>query len=174
MSRILLIAALICLTCLSIRTQTAANPPATAVLSPNHGENASLQGTVTENPAKPKAAKANVGKRDLLENRMKRSVHKYQTPPGDTSRSREITVKAHAYCINGMTSRGVATRTGVIAVDPRVIPYGSKIYVPGYGWGTALDTGGDIVGNTIDIWMPTRGQCMNWGTKIVKIKVVMP
>ena len=73
-----------------------------------------------------------------------------------------------------MTSRGVQTRVGVIAVDPRIIPYGSKIYIPGYGWGTALDTGGAIKGNTIDIWMPTYNQCIQWGVRDLTIKVVKP
>ena len=73
-----------------------------------------------------------------------------------------------------MTSRGVQTRVGVIAVDPNVIPYGSKIYVPGYGWGTALDTGGAIKGNVIDIWMPTYNQCIQWGVRDLTIKVVKP
>ena len=136
----------------------------------NFDEN-SIYGTVIDSnpPPQPK-----VVKRDLLENRQKRNVNKYQQAPANTSNVRELKVRVSSYCLGGMTSRGVQTRVGVIAVDPNVIPYGSKIYVPGYGWGTALDTGGAIKGNTIDIWMPTYGQCMQWGVRYLTIKVVKP
>lgn len=136
----------------------------------NFNEN-SIYGTVIDSnpPPQPK-----VVKRDLLENRQKRNVNKYQQAPANTSNVRELKVRVSSYCLGGMTSRGVQTRVGVIAVDPNIIPYGSKIYVPGYGWGTALDTGGAIKGNTIDIWMPTYGQCMQWGVRYLTIKVVKP
>ncbi len=136
----------------------------------NFDEN-SIYGTVIDSnpPPQPK-----VVKRDLLENRQKRNVNKYQQAPANTSNVRELKVRVSSYCLGGMTSRGVQTRVGVIAVDPNIIPYGSKIYVPGYGWGTALDTGGAIKGNTIDIWMPTYGQCMQWGVRYLTIKVVKP
>ena len=136
----------------------------------NSDEN-SIYGTVIESSTPPPPK---VVKRDLLENRQKRSVHKYQQAPANTSNVRELKVRVSSYCLGGMTSRGVQTRVGVIAVDPNVIPYGSKIYVPGYGWGTALDTGGAIRGNTIDIWMPTYNQCMQWGVRYLTIKVVKP
>ena len=131
-------------------------------------EEGSLTGTVTQTP---KARKTTT---DLLKARKKREGHIYQNAPQDTSKQYQLTVKSHAYCLRGLTSRGVPTRMGVIAVDPKVIPYGSKIYIPGYGWGTALDTGGAIKGNTIDIWMPTYSQCMDWGTRNIKITVVKP
>ena len=136
----------------------------------NFDEN-SIYGTVIDSnpPPQPK-----VVKRDLLENRQKRNVNKYQQAPANTSNVRELKVRVSSYCLGGMTSRGVQTRVGVIAVDPNIIPYGSKIYVPGYGWGTALDTGGAIKGNTIDIWMPTYSQCIQWGVRDLTIKVVKP
>ena len=136
----------------------------------NFDEN-SIYGTVIDSnpPPQPK-----VVKRDLLENRQKRNVNKYQQAPANTSNVRELKVRVSSYCLGGMTSRGVQTRVGVIAVDPNVIPYGSKIYVPGYGWGTALDTGGAIKGNVIDIWMPTYNQCIQWGVRDLTIKVVKP
>lgn len=84
---------------------------------------------------------------------------------------RKITVMASAYCLRGLTARGTGVEYGTIAVDPRVIPLGSKIYVPGYGWGRALDTGGAIRGNVIDIWLPTSGQCFSWGVRPVTITV---
>lgn len=131
-------------------------------------EKASIKGTVTQ------TTKARKTTTNLLQVRKKRESHIYQEAPKDTSKQYQLTVKSHAYCIRGLTSRGVPTRTGVIAVDPRVIPYGSKIHIPGYGWGTALDTGGSIKGNTIDIWMPTYSQCIDWGTRNIKITVIKP
>lgn len=83
-----------------------------------------------------------------------------------------ITVQAYAYCYHSRTATGSFADNGTIAVDPKVIPLGSKIYVPGYGWGKALDTGGAIKGNKIDIWFPTERQCYSWGVRTVKIKVV--
>ena len=60
----------------------------------------------------------------------------------------------------------------VIAVDPNVIPLGSKVYVEGYGEATAADTGGAIKGNKIDVHVPSKSQAKNWGVKSVKVKVL--
>ncbi|MHB2019119.1 MAG: 3D domain-containing protein [Candidatus Xenobia bacterium] len=87
---------------------------------------------------------------------------------------RLFTVWASAYALYGRTSRGTRVCQGTIAVDPRIIPYGSKIYVPGYGWGTALDCGGAILGSRIDLWMPSNSACYNWGVRKVTIRVLPP
>lgn len=84
---------------------------------------------------------------------------------------REISVMAYSYCLNGRTASGRYTAPGIVAVDTRVIPMGSKLYIPGYGWGVAADTGGAIVGNKIDVWYPSLAQCYQWGVRPVKIKV---
>ena len=55
-----------------------------------------------------------------------------------------------------------------------MIPLGSRMYVPGYGWGIAADTGGMIIGNKIDLWRPTTADCYSWGVRRVKIKVFPP
>lgn len=59
----------------------------------------------------------------------------------------------------------------VIAVDPSVIPLGSKVYVEGYGFAIAADKGGAIKGNKIDLFFPKTEQANQWGRKTVKIKV---
>lgn len=171
MNRLLTAAVLTIALIASTHTVSTANTPSSVTLC-EQSEGA-IQGSVTSENRQTDR-KQTSPKRDLLENRQKRYNLTHQNPQVDMSRAKEMTVKSHAYCINGMTSRGVTTRRGVIAVDPRVIPYGSKIYVPNYGWGTALDTGGSIKGNTIDLWMPTRSQCMQWGTRTIKIKVITP
>ena len=85
---------------------------------------------------------------------------------------RQITVMSTAYCLRGLTARGTSVNYGTIAVDPRIIPMGSKVYIPGYGWGRALDTGGAIRGNIIDLWFPTSGQCYQWGCRKITITVM--
>lgn len=84
---------------------------------------------------------------------------------------RSLNVMAYSYCLSGRTASGRATAPGIVAVDTRVIPMGSKLYIPGYGWGVAADTGGAINGNKIDVWFPTLGQCYQWGVRPVTIKV---
>ena len=89
-------------------------------------------------------------------------------------RTRPLRVRATAYAIHGRTASGSHTVHGTIAVDPRIIPIGTRIFVPGYGWGKALDTGGGVRGNVIDLWMPTSRQCYQWGNRHVEILVEAP
>lgn len=90
--------------------------------------------------------------------------------------TRTLTVVATGYSsqdpgVNHVTSTGARLRKGVIAVDPSVIPYGSKIYVPGYGYGTALDTGGGIKGNRLDLAFNSRAEALNFGRRSVTIRI---
>jgi 3D (Asp-Asp-Asp) domain-containing protein len=89
----------------------------------------------------------------------------------ESGEAREMSVNAYAYCLRGRTASGRYTEHGIIAVDPRVIPLGSRVHVPGYGWAIAADTGGAIKGRKIDLWMPTSGHCYRWGVRKVRIKV---
>ncbi|MEI7833712.1 MAG: 3D domain-containing protein [bacterium] len=63
----------------------------------------------------------------------------------------------------GKTCTGDIARRGVIAVDPRVIPLGTRVYVEGYGMAVALDTGGAIKGNIIDVCVDTNAEANRWG-----------
>lgn len=72
----------------------------------------------------------------------------------------------------GMTSSGAMATRGTVAADTSVIPMGSRIFVPGYGAGVVEDTGGDIVGNRIDLWFPTHEEARAWGRKKVRIRLV--
>jgi 3D (Asp-Asp-Asp) domain-containing protein len=60
----------------------------------------------------------------------------------------------------------------VIAVDPKVIPLGTKVYVEGYGEAVAGDTGGAIKGNKIDVHMSTKQKATNWGVRTVKVQIL--
>ena len=84
-----------------------------------------------------------------------------------------MNVVATAYSENGMTSTGQKTSWGTIAVDPKVIPYGTKIYIPCFDKVfVANDCGGAIKGNKIDIFMNTNSQCNNWGRKTIEIQIL--
>lgn len=87
--------------------------------------------------------------------------------------SQTLNVEATAYTYTGnKTATGLVTREGLIAVDPRVIALGSKVYVEGYGYAIAADTGGDIQGQRIDVFFSTLRQCIDWGRRPVHIYVL--
>ncbi|PGA95890.1 3D domain-containing protein [Bacillus wiedmannii] len=99
---------------------------------------------------------------------------------------RELTVVATAYTAdpseNGTYGGRVLTAMGhdltanpnmrIIAVDPKVIPLGSKVWVEGYGEAIAGDTGSAIKGNRIDVLMGSKSKAMNWGRQTVKVKIL--
>lgn len=59
-----------------------------------------------------------------------------------------------------------------IAVDPSIIPLGSKVYIPGYGLAIASDTGGLIKGNRIDLFLNSEDECINWGVQTVSLYLI--
>ncbi|MFT4415970.1 ubiquitin-like domain-containing protein [Fredinandcohnia humi] len=83
-----------------------------------------------------------------------------------------------AYCngCSGYTATGINLRANpnikVIAVDPRVIPLGTKVYVEGYGYAIAADKGTNIKGNKIDVFFPEKSQAYRWGQRTVKIQIL--
>src|SRR5205814_9472253 len=80
-----------------------------------------------------------------------------------------LTVTATAYTLQGQTATGAPVGYGVVAVDPSVIPLGTRMTIPGYGEGVAADTGGAIQGAVIDLWFPTAAEAANWGPRTVTI-----
>jgi 3D (Asp-Asp-Asp) domain-containing protein len=82
---------------------------------------------------------------------------------------KQLTVVATAYSLHGGTASGLPTGPGVVAVDPTVIPLGTRMYIPGYGPGIAADTGTAIKGLRIDLWFPTLQQTYEWGKRTVTI-----
>ena len=89
-----------------------------------------------------------------------------------------IDCKAYSYDIHGRTATGMATQRGLIAVDPRVIPLGTKVYVqsldgkPDYGYAIAADTGGSIKGSIIDMWYPTYAECAANGVRRMRVYIL--
>ncbi|MCM2532840.1 3D domain-containing protein [Neobacillus pocheonensis] len=99
----------------------------------------------------------------------------------NSSSPKEITVKATAYTAScegcsGITATGVNIKANpdarVIAVDPKVIPLGSKVYVEGVGEAIAADTGGAIKGNRIDVFVPSEQNAINFGVKYLKVTIL--
>lgn len=70
------------------------------------------------------------------------------------------------------TASGTWPKRGTLAVDPRVIPLGTKIYIPGYGVGVAEDTGGAVKGNVIDLFFDTRNEAIRWGRRNVTVYIL--
>jgi 3D (Asp-Asp-Asp) domain-containing protein len=83
--------------------------------------------------------------------------------------ARSIVVASTGYSLPGHTATGLPVGWGVVAVDPSVIPLGSKLSIPGYGDGVAADVGSGVRGNDIDLWFPTLGQARAWGRRTVTI-----
>ena len=67
------------------------------------------------------------------------------------------------YALRGSTASGAPVAVDGVAVDPRVIPLGTEVYIEGIGWTVARDTGGVIKGNIIDIWRASRAECIQFG-----------
>jgi 3D (Asp-Asp-Asp) domain-containing protein len=82
-----------------------------------------------------------------------------------------LTVVATGYSIHGHTATGAPTGLGVVAVDPNVIPLGTRLTIPAYGSGVAADTGSAVQGATIDLWFPTVAQARAWGRRTVTISL---
>jgi 3D (Asp-Asp-Asp) domain-containing protein len=80
-------------------------------------------------------------------------------------------VDAVAYHLPGRTASGLPVGVGVIAVDPGVIPLGTRVFVPGYGRAVAADVGSAIRGPIIDLWMPSTAAARAWGRRTVTITV---
>jgi 3D (Asp-Asp-Asp) domain-containing protein len=72
----------------------------------------------------------------------------------------------------GVTCNGKRAGYGIIAVDPKMIPLGTKMYVPGYGHGIAADVGGAIKGNRLDLGFNSRSGAMQWGKRWLTIQIL--
>lgn len=83
--------------------------------------------------------------------------------PGDKGFGRTAT---------GTIARRVPGGYSTVAVDRRVIPFGTKLYIEGYGFAIAEDTGGAIKGNKIDVFFNTNAECMNWGRRYVNVFIL--
>ncbi|MGE5560854.1 MAG: G5 domain-containing protein [Chloroflexota bacterium] len=72
----------------------------------------------------------------------------------------------------GYTYLGMKASYGVVAVDPKVIPLRSRLYIEGYGYAVAGDIGGAIKGNRIDLCFDTVAEALDWGKRKVKVYII--
>ncbi|EAH1340140.1 peptidase M23, partial [Listeria monocytogenes] len=138
----------------------------------NSTANNSANNKVTEQPKEEKAAPT--AQKSTSSNEASSNSSSAQ---GNVSK--ELTVTATAYSkaepgMGHMTATGIDLNDNsrVIAVDPSVIPLGSKVYVEGYGQAIAADTGGAIKGNKIDVHLNSVQEANNWGVKQVKVQIL--
>ena len=90
---------------------------------------------------------------------------------------KKMVVEATAYSGDTITATGTVPRRNpnglsTIAVDPNVIPLGTKVYVEGYGYAVAEDTGGAIKSNIIDLFLNSKSECRSWGRRNVNLYVI--
>lgn len=104
-----------------------------------------------------------------------------KTPAPSPAEGQEMSMTATAYTAycqgcSGVTYTGIDLRSNpnqkVIAVDPNIIPLGSRVWVEGYGEAIAGDIGGAIKGNIIDVFLEDKQEALNWGRKTVTIKIL--
>ena len=96
-----------------------------------------------------------------------------KTPQGYKRYSKRITCEATAYTHTGYrTATGIMPYVGVVAVDPRYIPLGTKMFIPGYGMALAADTGGDMIHHRIDVFLNTEYECIQWGRRNVEVYIL--
>lgn len=97
-------------------------------------------------------------------------VQEYQEP--EPPEPETITFEATAYTWTGYrTATGTWPSRGTVAVDPRVIPLGTELYIEGYGPAVAADTGGAIQGQKIDLYMDSEHECLQWGRRKVEVQI---
>lgn len=107
-------------------------------------------------------------------------TYQYLSRAGTESSSRSgkaVSVIASAYTAyddgtTGYTYRGNKLRKGLVAVDPSVIPLGTRLYIPGYGHAIADDIGGAIKGNKIDLAFESRSEALQFGRQRITIYIL--
>jgi len=126
-------------------------------------------------------SKDKVVKKAVTPKKVVKSVAKTPSRSDSDNVVKEFTVSASAFTANcngcsGVTKTGINLKSNpdvkVIAVDPSVIKLGTKVYVEGYGYAIAGDTGSAIKGNKIDVFFPTKEAAYKWGRKNVTIKIL--
>ncbi|MGP1470845.1 MAG: ubiquitin-like domain-containing protein [Schwartzia sp. (in: firmicutes)] len=100
-----------------------------------------------------------------------------QTPHGPLAYAYVLEMEASAYLPSdgggaGITASGIPAAHGVVAVDPDIIPLGTKVFVPGYGIAIAADTGGMIEGHMIDLCMEDYGDAINFGRRDIEVYIL--
>ncbi len=107
----------------------------------------------------------------------------YGTAPAVTVNGQAMPIQRQLYMVStgywpnpawstGLTASGTPAHYGVVAVDPAVIPLGTHLYIPGYGYAVAQDTGSAIIGNRIDLCFNDQSQAINWGVRPLDVYIL--
>lgn len=146
-------------------------------LSKDIKEEKELLNKATEKEKQLMAVEAAKASKQLASNASKKSGTLSRGVSKSISYSQVLNMEATAYSDDGITASGSSTKRDLdgystIAVDPRVIPLGSTVYVEGYGYAIAEDTGGAIKGNIIDVFFQSKSEALSWGRRSVKVYIV--
>lgn len=126
----------------------------------------------TTKKAKDKIIKKGTKEKKKVKSDINKNSSK-KTSSSKSSLGKKMIVSATAYSGDSITATGTVPKWGTIAVDPNVIPYGTKVYIPQFGkYFIAEDCGGGIKGNKIDIFMNSESQCNSWGKRTIDIYIV--
>lgn len=99
-------------------------------------------------------------------------VQEYQELEPQEPEPETVIFEATAYTWTGYrTATGTWPSRGTVAVDPRVIPLGTELYIEGYGPAVAADTGGAIQGHRVDLYMDSKNECLQWGRRKVEVQI---
>jgi 3D (Asp-Asp-Asp) domain-containing protein len=102
-----------------------------------------------------------------------RIIEERTMPREEPQEPEPMIFEATAYCYTGnRTATGTWPSRGTIAVDPTIIPLGTRLFVEGYGEGIAEDTGGAIKGEILDLYMESESECWDWGRRQVEVKII--
>lgn len=104
-------------------------------------------------------------------------MNQFETSRGIKSRELILEITAYSKDDPGMDGRGIMftglpVDGGALAVDPRVIPLGSVVWIPGVGYTVALDTGAAIKGYKADLYIPDRTKALEWGRRKIKVRII--
>jgi 3D (Asp-Asp-Asp) domain-containing protein len=109
---------------------------------------------------------------------------KIHSPAPKNTKWPTMKVKATAYVVRkdrgcqtfytAHTANGSVPRRGTVAVDTRILPFGTRFYIPRYGYGIAQDTGGAIIGRHIDLAFLSCKSAFNWGSRYLTIHYLLP
>jgi 3D (Asp-Asp-Asp) domain-containing protein len=116
---------------------------------------------------------------DICDNKIEKEMELETEAKVEPTNNNYIIMQASAYTKSieegthkGITRSGTQVSRGTVAVDPRVIPLGTKLYVENYGHAVALDTGGAIKENRIDLYMETKDEAFEFGRKEVRVWII--
>ena len=112
-----------------------------------------------------------------IENDIDAEPTEYNVTENGLSYTAVMAMEATAYLptdgsSEGITAMGIPATYGVVAVDPSIIPLGTRVYIPGYGEAIAADTGGAIIGYCIDLCMESYAECMDFGRRTVTVYIL--